>query len=159
MADVGKMALIDAPQQVVQAIGLPDEHYNMIRKMLKKRKEAPLKDKDGNEAVFYFDGEQMKARTVNGTQDVFSLSQVRQDTRSEIGMRESLATLAREKNPGIEGEALEAAVDILQEGINTAKRLVSLGVPFDKARQIVGTALAQQSDFSKEDLVRLVGEQ
>ena len=74
-------------------------------------------------------------------------------------MRESLAALAREKNPGIEGEALEAAVDILQEGINTAKRLVSLGVPFDKARQIVGTALAQQSDFSKEDLVRLVGEQ
>ena len=134
-----KVSLVDVSQQLIPAMGLPDTHYNAIKGHLKKRNEFKLCDKGGVQHTFFYEGEQLKSRLMNGTvQDVFSLSQLKKDTRSEIGMRESLAALVDEKNPDITGEAREAAIDILQEGIDTAKRLVSLGVPFDKARQIVG---------------------
>lgn len=159
MADIGTVKLLDEPQKLVQAIGLPDEHYEQIQKQIKKSKakEFNLADKSGIKHRFYYEGEQMKARLPDGSvKDVFSLSQVKQDNRSDLAQREALAKMVVEKRPEITDEEKEAAIDILQEGIDTAKRLVSLGVPFQKAKQIVGEALVSEV-FGKDDIVRLIG--
>jgi sRNA-binding regulator protein Hfq len=155
MATDAKVHFLDKPQTTIQAIGLPDEHYNIIKKAIKKNKTYTARDKNGTVTIFFFEGEQMKARTKTGTQEVFSLSQLKNDKRSPLSAREEMIALVKEKNPGIFGDELEAAVDILLEGIESTKKLVSMGVEFSKAKQIVGAALANDN-FSSDDVLNIL---
>jgi hypothetical protein len=142
MSGEAKMNLI--PQKQVVVMALPDDHYKRIKKMVRKQNGTiVLSDKAGVKTAFLFIDGQLKAYVGddNEPRDVIPLSEATKPSDDYTKMRE----LVISKNPGADEDTITAATDVLIEGINSAKRLVEMGVPFDKARQIVALALQDET--------------
>ena len=129
------------PKQEV-IIALPDDHYKRILKMLKKSGDTVLRDKSGKATAFFLVDGKLKARVDGGElQAVMPLSEATKPSAESSELR----GIVEERNPGASEEVIAAAVDILEEGIRTTKKLVEMGIPLDKARQIVGAALTDET--------------
>ena len=138
----------------IHAMGLPDEHYKRIKKAIKQRKcRCVLTDKNGRETEFFFEGDQMKAKSGEEVQDVFSRSQAEAQARQsqETSPANQMKQLIRSKNPTISEEDLSIACDIMMESVETTKRLIEQGVPPLAARRIVAAAL-QQDEMSSDTI-------
>lgn len=141
------------PKQEI-IIALPDDHYKRILKMVKKSGDTVLRDKSGKATAFFLIDGKLQARVDGGElQAVIPLSEATKTTTESSELR----GIVEAKNPGAPEEVIAATVDILEEGIRTTKKLVEMGVPLDKARQIVGAALTDETgdpSILQEALVR-----
>jgi len=158
MSDVS-LNFLNGPRYI-HAMGLPDEHYERIKKAIKQHKcPCVLTDKNGRETEFFMEGKQMKARVGNEVQDVFSRSQAEAQAREaqQSSPEAEMRQLIRSKNPTISEEQLNVACDIMMESVETTKRLIEQGVPPLAARRIVATAL-QQDDISTDTIHYLMSQ-
>jgi hypothetical protein len=132
------------PKQEV-IIALPDDHYKRILKMVKKNGDTVLRDKSGKATAFFLVDGKLKARVDGGElQAVIPLSEATKPSAESSELRR----LVEERNPGASEEVIAATVDILEEGIRSTKKLVEMGVPLVKARQIIGAALTDETGDS-----------